>query len=438
MRIAFLSVNQEKMPDPVVPLGILYLMANIDSYHQQELWDLCFEKNPADFLQTKIKSFNPEIIAIGVRNIQNNDYSGTKENISYYKTITGLLRTYTKAKLIIGGSGFNIMPKELMHALRPDYGITGEGERSLKLLINTLENKGKNKEKIPNLLYFKDSKLVVNPVSKDFIKIDELNPPTKEHLTPDYYKYHGIDSIQTKRGCIMKCTYCTYPKIEGKKYRLRSPKKVVAEMAYTLKKNPLIKHFFIVDSTFNLPIDHAKEVCQEMINYRLNTPWSCYINPSQFDSELTGLMAESKCAGIEIGTDSGDDEVLKNLKKGFTTKHVLKLHSLCKQVGIKECHTFLLGGPGEKYQQTVQTLNFLEDLNPHAAIIMIWKDDLESLNCGLEAKKIQDNKQILKLVKEKAKGKTNWVVPALNINFNYKLFQFIRKRKIRGPLWQQL
>src|SRR5512147_2989127 len=84
LRIAFVSGNREKLPDAVIPLGLLYLMASTPDCHEKILVDLCFELDPLQTLQSRLVGFAPDLVALGMRNIQNNDYSGIGDTLDYY------------------------------------------------------------------------------------------------------------------------------------------------------------------------------------------------------------------------------------------------------------------------------------------------------------------------------------------------------------------
>ena len=431
MKIAFISLNKEKLPDPVIPLGILYIIANTPEHHQKELWDLCFEESIDEFLSNKISNFKPDVIAIGIRNVQTNSYAGINDNLNYYLSVFRKIRSLTQSKIILGGSGFSVLPEKIMNFLRPDFGIFGEGEATFDLLIDKLDNGHKNFDEIENILYFKDEQLQINKRSKNFIDINNIKSPATEYLVPNYFNFMGINSIQTKRGCIYNCTYCNYPKIEGNKCRLREPSKVVDEILLSQKRHNNINHFFIVDSVFNSPLDHSKQICRELIKAKSKTPWTCYCSPKDFDEELAVLMSKANCKGIEIGSDSGNNATLKRLQKGFDTKAIFNISKLCKQNGIKDCHTFVLATPGETVEDIRTTLSFIEELQPFCSIIMPWLNDDDS---NLSTPK--DQTDLLEMLGKISKN--NWIIPSLNKNFDQKLFKFLRKKDFQGPLWYHI
>jgi len=440
MKILYVSGNQEKLPEAVIPLGLLYVMANTPDNHERLLTDLCFEPDARSALELSIRSNQPDLIAISMRNIQNNDYTGLSDNLDYYAGLVEVCKKNSAAPVVLGGAGFSVMPLELMNRLQADYGISGEGERAFPKLLAAIEAD----EGFENIgaLYYRDrnnpQQVQQVPAPPDFLNMDTLSVPNRSIADPRYFSNYGTDSIQTKRGCPLRCDYCTYPIIEGRKGRLRTAESVVDEMFMSMDQNPGINHFFIVDSVFNLPKSHAKKVCAELIARHWNVPWSCYANPLGFDQEFADLAAEACCAGMEIGSDSGVDAVLKNLHKGFTTEHIRKLNRICEQAGIPDCHTFILGTEGESLADSEATLEFLADLDPFSAIIMVWTDDYESLHPELREQRLGLRTQIESLLLNIKDNHPQWSMPGLGINFSEELFTSMREANLHGPLWQHI
>jgi len=435
----FVSGNREKLPDAVVPLGLLYIIGSTPSKHEQILVDLCFEDTPQLALATAANKHQPDLIAISMRNIQNNDYTGLSDNLDYYEKLVSICKEHCEAAIVLGGAGFSVMPAELMARLGADYGISGEGEEAFPKLLEALE--AGNSVKNIGALYYRDPtadqvKQVLAP--PDFLDMTTLPMPDRSLVDRRYFSLYGMDSVQTKRGCPLRCNYCTYPIIEGRKGRTRSAQSVVDEMFTSLEKNPDINHFFIVDSVFNLPKSHAKRVCREMIGRKWSVPWSCYANPLGFDQEFADLAAEAGCAGMEIGSDSGVDRVLKQLQKGFTTKHIRNLNKICEIAGIRDCHTFILGTEGETIEDSIETLDFLVDLDPFSAIIMIWTDDYESLHPKLREQRLVLRESIETHLMNIKDQHPHWSMPGLHVNFSLELFEQARKSGMRGPLWQHV
>jgi radical SAM superfamily enzyme YgiQ (UPF0313 family) len=219
---------------------------------------------------------------------------------------------------------------------------------------------------------------------------------------------------------------------------MRSPSLVVDDIMGAKERHPNLSHLFIVDAVFNVPPAHAKAVCREMISRRMNVPWTCYLNPAYFDEELAALMAEAYCAGVEIGSESGCDPTLKRLKKGFTVEETKRTSWLCREMGIKDCHTFILGTPGESLDDVRRTLDFITELQPFSAILMVCNNDSLNLNEIQADAETDFQKAIRALLKEKAKQFPAWIIPCLHTNFDLRLFQVLRRRGLKGPLWQHI
>ena len=433
MQIAFISANRELLPDACIPIGVLYVIASTPRHHETRLIDLAFTEDPYQLISSEFIDFKPDLVAIGIRNIQNNDYSGISTNLEFLKALVTHVRSRTNAPIVLGGAGFSVMPAELMNLLGADYGIAGEGERLFPLLLESIEASGP----APEGVYTKD-KLVFGPTmtASSFINLDQLLLPNRALVDRKYYEIYSTDSVQTSRGCSLHCSYCTYPKIEGSTRRLMNPARVGDEFERAEQNGA--RHVFIVDSVFNLPQKHARAVCKELIERNNQTPWTCYANPLAFDDELASLMAQAGCAGMEIGADSGCDDVLKSLRKGFTTKDITALHQNAEQHGIADCHTFILGTEGESIDHAKRSLDFIIELNPFAAIIMIWVDDFEAFDTEYRKQRERLRNAILELIEERKDEFPRWIIPSLGVNFDKNIFHMMRRAGMSGPLWQHM
>lgn len=436
MRIAFVSPNREHLPDPVLPLGVLYMMGVVGETHERTLIDLCFEDKPLQTLADRLSEFGPDLVAVSMRNIQNADYTDTGTTLAYYDEIMRTVRQHTGAPVVMGGGGFSLIPVELMVRFCLDYGITGEGERAFAELVARLAEGSHDVTGIPNLLGGRNAPQGGGLYEREFLDLRRNIQPDRHWVDPRYYQYSGITSIQTKRGCAMQCDYCTYPLIEGRAIRQRVGDVVADEWEAMIEEHPAIDHVFIVDSVFNLPPHHAREVCDALISRRIETPWTCYLNPVRFDQGLADAMARSGCKGVEIGSDSGTNEGLTRLKKGFTTEKIRQTSRICRSAGIKDCHTFILGTRGESLDDVKRSLDFIEDLDPYSAILMAYKDDREAVDDKLAAELGAFRALVLETIRVHAAPKTRWVVPSLGMRFSRRLFSALRKGGIRGPLWQ--
>ena len=437
MRIGFISANRETMPDAVIPLGLLHVMAATPGRHEKLFWDLCFEADPLAAVAQNLRRHQPDLVAIGLRNLQNMDYTSIDANLDAYAALIRTIRENSAAPIVLGGGGFSVMPEALMERLGADFGIAGEGERAFARLLEQLERPEPALQQVERLYYRADGRLRYTAEGDGFLVIDDLPLPDRSVLSERYYSDYGIESLQTKRGCPLQCTYCTYPLIEGRRGRLRDPGRAADEFM-TLCARDGVEHLFIVDSVFNLPLRHAKAVCRELAARGNRTPWTSYVNPVAFDDDLAGLMALSGAAGMEIGSDSGCDEVLDGLRKGFHTDAIRRTSSIAKAHGLKDCHSFILGTNGETLQHVERTLDFVEELDPFAAIFLVWVDDREVLYPQEAVQRRQFRDEIYGPIERRAIRHPRWSVPTLGIRFDPRAFAVLRRYGLRGPLWQHL
>jgi radical SAM superfamily enzyme YgiQ (UPF0313 family) len=437
MRVAYVSVNRESLPDAVIPIGLLYLMAATPDRHEKLLLDLCFEAEPLAFLAAGLAGFQPDVVAIGIRNLQNMDYTNMSANLDFCRRVVATVRANSTARIVLGGAGFSVMPDALMMDLSADYGIPGEGEHTFPLLLEAIESAESDFAHVGSLRYWGDGRLIGNPRSQHFLRLDEVAPPYRSLLDSRYYSDFGTDSVQTKRGCPFRCEYCTYPLIEGRRSRLRDPRAVALEFD-TVSSSEDVRHIFIVDSVFNVPAHHAKAVCRELEAIGNRTPWTSYISPVSFDEELAELMQRAGATGMEIGSDSGCDEVLDSLRKGFRTDKILRLARIAKVHGLKDCHSFILGTSRENLDQVERTMNFIEDLDPYAAVLLVWVDDAEIVDSDLARSRQRFRDEIYERVRTRLTNNPRWIVPKLGANFDRDRFARLRRLGLRGPLWQHL
>jgi len=438
MRIAFVSANRETLPDAVIPLGILYVMASLPPRHDRQLWDLCFEDQPLTYLRAQLHEYTPDVVAIGLRNIQNGDYSGYRNNLEFYRQVVAAVRAESSAPIVLGGGGFSVMPREILAHVGADFGVSGEGERTFTELVDMLESGVGDFAQVAGLHRLQAGTVTSSIRERPFPCLDDLPRPDRRLADVRYYTDFGIDSVQTKRGCPLRCDYCTYPLIEGRSIRQRDPAGAVVGVGVGPQTRPGANHIFIVDSVFNLPPTHAKAVCREMIRRGFSTPWTCYANPLGFDADLANLMAQAGCVGAEIGSDSGVDAVLDRLKKGFHVDKIRKTHELFEAAALRDCHTFILGTRGESLDDVRQTLDFCRDLNPFAAILGVWTDDQESLDADLARRRRAFREEVTGLLSERSREFPRWIISPLGVNFDPRLFRLLRRRGLTGPLWQHL
>ena len=408
---------------------------------------MCFISDYDAALASAVTSFTPDIIGLSIRNLDNVSYPKYISYLAFYRQIVKTLRQYSQAPIVIGGSGFALIPEAILNYLDADVGIMGEGEFAFIKFIHAFE-----REKYPQMI---SNSRIVNYSPGIIENLDTLPVPDRTEFDhAAYLKWGGMGNIQTKRGCPFKCIYCTYPVIEGKTIRQRSPKHVCDEIENILEFG--IQHIFFVDNIFNYPMDHAKAVCREIRRRKLSIKWSCYANPGFVTPELIELMLEAGCTGLEFGSDAANETMLINMGKNFTIHDLKNASNTCRKSGISFCHSLLLGGPGETMETVNQTFEAILEMSPTATICMIGIRIFPKTKLSViaEGEGMIDPKEdflrpafyispsikedILPFVDKFSKTHQTWIFPGLNININVELQKKLRRFGIKGPLWEHM
>lgn len=456
MRVLMISTNRESLPDPVAPLGAAYVAtAARKAGHDVRMLDLQFVVDVPMALKDAWRTFRPQVVSLSIRNIDNVAFPHSVSYLPELASVVKILKALGARFIVAGGSGFTLMPVELMDILDLNLGIVGEGEDAFPELLHRIKE-SLPINTLPGLAYRYCGRVRVNPPRK-IANLDKAVLPDRGYIDNTLYMSEGgCGNLQTKRGCAFSCAYCTYPLVEGRKVRLRSPALSAQEFEIASREFGL-RHIFIVDNVFNNPIEHAKEFCRELINRRLETGWSCYLNPAFVDAELVDLMVKAGCKGVEFGTDSAVDEVLAALKKNFRDQDIREASRLCREAGLSFCHSLLLGSPGDTAGTVARTLETMDELRPNAVIAMLGIrvfPDTDILKRGLAEGVIKEPRIGLKPVfyfsstldmgaasehlKAYGQSHSNFIMPGIHLRMTDKIRTRLRAYGFLGPLWEYL
>jgi len=356
-------VNPSQMKPAVAPIALDYLAhALIEHHFQVDVLDLCFSPDWAQDIDRYFASNSVIAIGVTLRNTDDTSFANQEFFIPKFKEIIDYIRRQTSAPVILGGSGFSVMPEAILDYCGLDLGISGDGERSLPLLVSKLVS-NQDYRFTPGLVYRSREGFRCNPPA--YIDLDKMPSPRRTAVdNRRYFVEGGMGNIETKRGCNKGCIYCADPLGKGRSIRLRSPDSVVDEMESLLKAG--IDYFHFCDSEFNLPPSHAEQVCLEIIHRGLGDKvnWYAYASPVPFTEEMAALFRRSGCRGTNFGADSGHDRMLRILGRDFRVDDLRRTAAICHQQGLVFMYDLLLGGPGETRETLQQTVGVMKELSP--------------------------------------------------------------------------
>lgn len=358
MKVLLVSANTEQINMPAMPLGLACVAeAAKNAGHDVTMLDLMFETDANAVLKKVIAEFRPECIGISVRNIDEQNIETPKFLLDKVKEVVTVCRDLSNTPIVLGGAGYSIFPESALAYLDADFGIEGEGEIAFPALLMRLENND-DLSGIPGLYTRGHGPHQPKTFSNN---LDKLTLPETCILSVSASQNHEPwIPVQTRRGCALKCSYCSTSTIEGSILRQRSPEVVAAWLESWVKAG--YANFFFVDNTFNLPPAYAKSICRQILERELHMHWRCIIYPKNVDEELVELMATAGCRQISLGFESGSEQILKNLNKQFTLEDVRATSAMFADHGIERMGFLLLGGPGETKKSVEESLAFADSL----------------------------------------------------------------------------
>jgi hopanoid biosynthesis associated radical SAM protein HpnJ len=221
-----------------------------------------------------------------------------------------------------------------------------------------------------------NGQVVHNPdrrIVEDMDSLPFVVPVYKKHLRPeDYYigyLRHPYVSLYTGRGCRSRCTFCLWPQtVGGHRYRTRSVANVLAEAALACQLFPQMKELFFDDDTFTDDRPRAEAIARGLS--QLGITWSCNAK-ANVPRETLQVMADNGLRLLLVGYESGNQNVLNNVKKGLRVDRARRFAQDCRDLGITVHGTFILGLPGETRETIQETIRFAREVNPHTIQVSV-------------------------------------------------------------------
>ena len=371
MRVLLVYSNQSRELVPAPPVGLSYVAtATRAAGHEVRLLDLAFSQSLEQELAAGIADFAPDVVGLSIRNIDNVILQRFESPREALQAQIRIIRQLALGKdglpvpLVLGGPAVSILAERSLDFFGADYAVVGEGEEAFPTLVTALE-RGTPLDDVAGLCWRKDGVLTRNPTQ--LLRCFAQSGMEDWLDWGAYQKLGGTWALQTKRGCPMRCSYCVYPLIEGRRIRPRDPVEVVDEIERVLRETAAPgktrpKTFEFVDSTFNIPASHAIEICQEIIRRKVKANFTTMgLNPRDVPPELLPLMKRAGFNSVMITPEAACQTMLDNYSKGFTMADVENTLKQVKASGIKSMWFFMLGAPGETMDTCAETIRFVQE-----------------------------------------------------------------------------
>ena len=357
-KVLLVNTNMAMAPYPAPPIGISLVAAGLEGKYEIRVYDGTFAGGGG--LPAALGELKPDYVGVGIRNI---DDFVTRQGGSFIESIHDeFIRPLNEARsvpLILGGAGFSLFPARLMELFKADYGIVGEADTVFPALLRALD--AGEDAAMPGVVARTDEGVIsverVSP-AEGRLNIRFSNIDRKVDYGP--YRGRGSYPVQTKRGCVHRCIYCTYPIVEGNRYRVRLPSEVVDEIEETSRRLGAVT-FEFVDSTFNDPPGHADEICREIVRRKLDVRLRTMgVNPANVTTGLLELMKHAGFAQIDCTPDSASPGMIASMRKNFSRETLEKAAGYIREQGMPTIWFFIFGGPGETRETFLESMDFID------------------------------------------------------------------------------
>lgn len=352
------------------PLGIAFLASVLEKEgHHCKVIDLQVDPHSPKELIDKIRRFKPGAICLSILT------SAINEGILISEIIR---KKFQNIPIICGGSHVSLFPeKTLLENKGIDFVVFGEGEYKLRDLIDTIENK-KSFSEIKGIYYKEGNKIIETEVAPVIENLDSLPIPSRKYFNmekytpiPNQYKRLPTTNLITSRGCTYRlCTFCSESGPLHTQYRRNSVKRVIEEVKYLVDVFG-IRDIYFWDDEFVFDKKWIIDFCDALKDEKIDITWSCCAKVNYVTPEILNKMASVGCWVILYGLESGNQELLNNIRKGQSLKQIRKAMKWTQEAGIEAKGSFMLGLPGETPELAQKTIDFAIDLDLDFAIFCL-------------------------------------------------------------------
>lgn len=266
---------------------------------------------------------------------------------------------------MVGGPHVSAAPDETMLRFPSfDLAVVGEGENTLIELLDALSCHGSLQE-VCGISFRKGDAVITTP-RRAFIKdLDSLPFPAWDLLddfpqryAPAPFKVKSLPSasLVSSRGCPNQCIFCDRS-VFGTGCHAFSADYVITMMR-ELHDIHGIRHICFEDDTFVTFKHRLTEICERLIEMKLDLSWSCLGRVNHVNAESLALMKRAGCWQISFGIESGCQDILNAIHKNVTLEQIRNAVTMCHDVGILSKGFFIVGHPSETKATLQQTLDF--------------------------------------------------------------------------------
>ncbi|MBU1880631.1 B12-binding domain-containing radical SAM protein [bacterium] len=366
------------IPSAAPPLGLLYLTSYLREYsgHQVEVVDGRYHEYSFDQWEEILRDRQPDVVGISAMSVE----VGEVKEIAKRSR-----RAVPQAIFVVGGPYSTSNYEQALTDENIDYCVLGEGERTFHQLLNALEQK-EDWRHIPQIAYRDNGEVKITGDMQFIDALDELPFPAYNVLDLEkYFNYRKAGKrtssnqhqmkkrvlpIQTSRGCPFRCNYCH--NLFGKKLRYRSIENVLAELREFKEKHG-VEEVEILDDTFNVDLDRAKEIFRRIIaeKFDFKISFTNGLRADRFDDELLDLFKEAGVYRMVVAIESANPRIQKQIRKNVNLeKAMVNIKNACSR-NFSVGAFFMIGFEDETEEEVWNTIKFAVDSPLHTATFSI-------------------------------------------------------------------
>jgi magnesium-protoporphyrin IX monomethyl ester (oxidative) cyclase len=384
MRILLIQPPYDLYPDDerqaMPPLGLAYIAAALEPHgHAIRIIDCVVEDfqrvvplpdgrrrhglDGADLVR-EIRAFRPDLVGVSCL--------FSAQSPAAHHVCALVKQADPGIKTIMGGAHPSAVPEEVLEDRNVDFAAIGEGEMTMRRLVEALESRQPFPEDPAGLAFrCPDGALSINKLSKYHEVLDELPLPARHLLKMERYfayrsphggivKRHPVTNMITSRGCPAQCTFCSIHTVWGRKFRWHSTQRVIDEIRQLVEVYG-VREIQFEDDNITMHKPRMAEICQAIIDAKMDITWTTPNGVAiwALDDHLLELMYRAGCYHITLAVESGSQEVLKKIiNKPLNLDRVMPIVRTCRRIGMGISAFFVVGFPGETKEDLRKTFEY--------------------------------------------------------------------------------
>lgn len=272
-------------------------------------------------------------------------------------------QTHPGAMIVLGGPQASVVDEATLAAFAAvDVIVRGEAEVTFPRLLEALAD-GDDLSRIPGITYRHQGKIVRNPNAPVVEDLDSLPLPAYHLLARDRSLCFRL-AIEVGRGCPFGCTFCSTNDFFHRRFRLKSPARLIEQMSF-LHQTYGTESFDLIHDMFTVDRKRVVHFCEALLQSGYKFKWGCSARTDCVDRDLLALMSRAGCNAIFFGIETGSPRMQKVIQKGLDLEEAARIICLTDQEGIATTVSTIIGHPEEEKQDLALTVGFVLDALPH-------------------------------------------------------------------------